>query len=574
MYSFCKLESLETWGNWWLMENDDEGTTVLLMKEEFFDDPGFSDRFTKQVSFLRSQIYQVKKEEIRPHINSFFEACFQIRRKEDEQLQMLISYFDLLNEYVQQYKCLTTLENIQTKFSEGNIKERLLATYPIRTKLVYAQTKNFSFTLKKALGQIDASKKKFIEPLIVAKSYLISLYNQHLDGRISLNDRQLSRCLTSLAYSYAQLSRWSETMYYLDLSDKTQSNTVNSDFLRAVNLEAVKNNTCSDYNGQLLLAIIDSCSKSKRQKGIFPEMVSTLDNIEKKQRIALKENNIPISKLRKHKKGTVKDFAKYGEYVQFCLNNRLFLTEHSFYCSCKRSTRDDIEIRTSHEHTRIPWVDQFSTLLEIMIYDFLIARKNFFDSLNGTKLIGYHLGLLKRNQKQIGIKNSALKLAFKECYSILDKIAHGILQVLDIKPNDILHQHYKSKENPNWKPPKLDFLNMWDFPLITDEHFSTNIYLQPLYSISRDISNHRKSPLRDFKDLRNAIEHRYLLISDEDYRPNISGQNSILVIDRSAMIEKAKVLLVLTKSAIFSFTYLVRVQSISKAKGTREKEHF
>ena len=100
---------------------------------------------------------------------------------------------------------------------------------------------------------------------------------------------------------------------------------------------------------------------------------------------------------------------------------------------------------------------------------------------------------------------------------------------------------------------------MWDLELITDEHYLDNFYLVSLRSIAKDLDRSEYSALREFKFIRNKLEHDSLIIiHDEKLKGHFKETSSFLKKD---LIEKTLLLLMLTKSAMLTFTYFLRRQS-------------
>jgi hypothetical protein len=282
-----------------------------------------------------------------------------------------------------------------------------------------------------------------------------------------------------------------------------------------------------------------------------------LERIESECRKFLSKNKQPIKVLRNHKIQASETYNNLKNYKKFCAVNQLFLNEHSYFCNCKESTKDNLQIRTNHAHTQIEWVIQFQKLIDNLSIDFAIARYNYYCSLDGTKVSGF-------TNRIENIKNGLLKNSFKTLYSILDQIAHGVFQVMEIDFENKLKIKFPDEK----EKPKLYFLNMWDYGLFDEKHFIDNYYLISLYSITKDFDRSKFSALSEFKNIRNSMEHKIMHIVDES--ASNAFQNSDFIYKREVLLEKTKILMMLTKSAIYSFTYLIRRQSIYKAKEFKE----
>ena len=117
-------------------------------------------------------------------------------------------------------------------------------------------------------------------------------------------------------------------------------------------------------------------------------------------------------------------------------------------------------------------------------------------------------------------------------YSILDKIGNSILLLFGIEKDATLYFETLFANN-NIKKIMKD---------------KTNIHLTALYSLSNDL-NKEKGVFKDFKKIRNEMEHGYYPI-DTTNKSESEVANFTLR------------LLQLTRNAIFSFVFLTRTETI------------
>ena len=109
----------------------------------------------------------------------------------------------------------------------------------------------------------------------------------------------------------------------------------------------------------------------------------------------------------------------------------------------------------------------------------------------------------------------------------------------------------KVKRTSKRKTAKIYFLNMWDMGAIKDLHFYNNYYLTSLFSIAKDLDHSEFSALKDFKHIRNKLEHGSIKIFQGYRQPKRqTGKDQFYKKD---LVEKTLLLLMLTKSAIFTF---------------------
>jgi hypothetical protein len=525
---------------------------IYLIKDFFMED-GFKERLAKEFQTFRLKIHRSEREQVKAELNAFYLVCLDQIDNKDMILEVHLFMFELLNEYARKYNSVETLQNIISKIEKSGLKSELFGKHPYRSKYIYANTLFTLYDLKKIENKGDFSKEN-IEMLLKSKYYLLKIYSQFIDKKISINKNQLEACLVLLSGCLTQLSRWFDPIYYLNIAAKSQlTDNPNIDYVLALNLEALKEKTCLNYNGLLILKIIDKCNSVIKNSHGHVKQKSQLEELKKSCKLYLKESDQKITELRKHKNKTQKSFIKYNDYKKFCIENQLFLNEHSFFCNCDHSTRDNLKIKTNHGHTHMDWVKEFEDILDIISFDYINARHNYYKSLNNTKLDGYYNTGIKRSSTINNLKKSLLKNSFKLCYSILDQIAYGIIKALDVKYESILLSKYGEKS----KIPKLYFLNMWDEPLFSDEQFNANFYLISLYSIAKDLDRTEYSALSDFKLIRNSMEHRILHITNDE----INGKKYPDTYSKDELTRKTELLLILTKSCIYTFTNLIRRQS-------------
>lgn len=242
-----------------------------------------------------------------------------------------------------------------------------------------------------------------------------------------------------------------------------------------------------------------------------------------------------------------------NSYLKFCKSNNLILNEHAFYCNCSQSLKDNLKIETRHKHTKIDWVKRYEDILQMLIKNFAYARRNYFNSLDDTTNNSCNQEFTLNEED---IKKEHLKSAFGDCYRILDKIAMAVLDALDINYKNI----FKENDIKN----NVTFLNLWDFDdLFNIEFIELNPYLMTLYSIAKDLDRDKKiSAFTKFRGVRNSIEHKLFFITAKPQ----NNEKDIVYITKGELNNYCSVLLHLTKSAIFSFTYFIRKESISKAR--------
>lgn len=536
---------------------------VFIFPHDFFIEPNFVSRLKDELAVIRQRIRLEEKEQVKKYINAFYFACIDTIKDENIRLEIHLSFLELLNTYAHQYDSEQTYKNIIDKFEQPDFKHKVFAKFSVRAKIVYAETLFMYYNLIKFEEPLFSKEKT--ELLIKAKSYLWKIYIQHIERKKVLDEQHLSHCLTLLSGSLTELSRWFEPLYYLNIAKAHLPQNPNIEYLRAFLLEAIKLKTGLSFNGLLILKIIDSCIEVIKFPHIRKEQKDQLIELERLCRKFLFEKKMPIKKLREHKLKSKQFYNSLNPFKKFCLDNQLFLNEHSFFCNCTKSTRDNIRIQTKFKTKNEEWTEQFEGLIDILVSDFIVARHNYYYSQEDVLAPSLRINTIKRPNAKEGVNNALLKNAFKTFYSLLDQIAFGILKVFDID--------YKSKLKELYPETSLKtnvyFLNLWDFNFFDDEHFANNFYLTSLYSIAQDLNKSDYAALTEFKALRNAMEHKIFRIVPSIDTNSIRNKDE-MVCTKEELLEKAKILMMLTKSAIYSFVYLIRKEAKYREKGNND----
>ena len=535
-----------------LLENIEK---VYLIPVDFFQEQGFIDRFTTQLAHFRAQMRQgAPKQSIQDELNAFFFACMKSSIHDDLKVEAQILFYGTLNFYAQQYRSVQTFKNIVAGFESEDLKPKFFSKFPTKAKMTYAETLFQYYSIIKTDEPLFSFEKT--ELLIQAKYYLWKIYIHHIEGKSKLNNLDLSHCLTILSMCLGELSRWFEPLYYLSEAKSYLKNNPNVSYSKALILETVKEKTCLNFNGTLILAIIDSCREAIKRPTILPQQKEQLQAMESKNRMFLLAQKQSIKKIRSHKSKVDNSYRKYKAYRKFCIDGQLFLNEHAFFCNCSKATLDDLKVETRHPHTSIDWVEPFEDFIDVLVADFAVARQNYYYSLDGVNVPNIIGKKYSRHQADDFVKSALLKNSFRTFYSLLDQISYGIFSAFGIDTDEALKIKFPDAD----RQPKLYFLNMWDFELLNDKLFSDNFYLISLYSISRDLNNSKFAALKDFKAIRNAMEHKLFFIRSKG-AANIELGKGTTSYTKEELSEKCKILMLLTKSAIFSFVYLIRKQS-------------
>jgi len=285
-----------------------------------------------------------------------------------------------------------------------------------------------------------------------------------------------------------------------------------------------------------------------RAKQAFEEELQIIES-----RFKDKEDLKRILTHRNYDSAGLSEFEKY--YLEYCLQEKLFLNFHVHEDNCEASIVDPIFI---HLITKIEDNDTFYQLakhINQIKEDYAIARlllvqsqykRQDFDSISKRTSFANTM-----DYSQFNLYNGLLKSAFKEAYNILDKIAVFI--------ND----YYKL----GIVEEKIYFTSIWYCnyckKMSDDILHSKNISLYALYDIYQDF---KSGYYKKIKDIRNSLVHRRLVIFDsmpthqnkKDDKHNV-GYNE--------MLRETNNLLRLTKSAIIYLINFVNIEENKKRTG-------
>lgn len=504
---------------------------------------------------FRASFSKFPKEEIGKLINDYYSNLLDdYQGDKNTQDTLFLHYFELLNYYGQAYSSQKTFDNLIIEYNKPRIKQDLCTRERARAMLVISRTYLFYYQLLKSQSD-DKIKlnRSFVKPLLEAKKRLTKLYTDSIDSKISLNEGQLVYCFENLGICYADLSRWYESLYYLNKGIILDSKNINLLSTKSLVLDRLRDTTCQGYSGQLLYQILLAIEEPKKfpyYPDVYKESIKELEkNINKE----IEDSHLKISDLEKELEKVSNDEKSLKNYMKFISDNQLFLSEHSDYCKCRRGMKDNLKIRSTHEHTFIDYVKPFEVVLESIKYDFSEARFKFYNSLNETEVKGYYLRNLNSGEDfTTRIKESMLKDSLKMCLSIFDTIAIAILEALKVDYELINKNKFNGRN-------KVYFTNIFDDYISEDLH-KKNIYLNPLFSICEDLKD-TKAGHRDLKDLRNAIEHGVFVFEEHSKDGLPFNKKNCTVISKKVLEEKTRILLVLTKSLILTYTYFIRRES-------------
>lgn len=291
----------------------------------------------------------------------------------------------------------------------------------------------------------------------------------------------------------------------------------------------------------------------------------------------LRDLNFDFSQVEHELEETSKEAEQHSEYRHFCIDNFLALSEHALYCNCVGARSDDLSIPPRGH----PISGEFVPLMELYLNriksEFALARYLFYQSTTASNTevdtINSEVNFTELFEKEaIGLRGEMLRISFRLCFGILDKIAHGICDLFDLadKNENIYFERF-------WKPRGKNLTekqsSRW-----TKINKLKNFPLFALYSQATDL-NTSNGEWGIFKEWRNALEHEMVILTTKDTFSTKQYQflevdDTAVTIEYENFVQKTLHLLQLTCSAIFNYTFCVRIEGIKhlEKNGSRGKK--
>lgn len=237
----------------------------------------------------------------------------------------------------------------------------------------------------------------------------------------------------------------------------------------------------------------------------FKEILSQLETIIKKEEL---EN---IQDLKSFSIGTTE---QEREYRKWCLKNQLFINPLNDITNENIAGHDCLHLPTMTLKCDQPPI--YQTIFNQIKQEFVSARHLLYSGINERELHysdKENLQLDTLDYAVYSYSSEKVKIAFRICYSIFDKIGYLL--------NDYL--------NLGFKPEKVTFRNIWSlYDKQTKSHKlnpkviqTQNWALRGLYWLSRDLfekneefSSNIEPEARELAQIRNFIEHKSFKIID------------------------------------------------------------
>jgi len=254
------------------------------------------------------------------------------------------------------------------------------------------------------------------------------------------------------------------------------------------------------------------------------------------------------------------EYAQQTDFRKFCIDRRLALSEHSLYCRCAGSTRDNLTIPTVDGITG-EFVVPMEAVLNRLKSEFSFCRRQYFEYLHHPADENLqHESCFSEllNHELLGLQVEKLRTSFRACFGILDKIAEAVCELHALHPPKG-HIYFESFWQLD-RPGRLEQFDAVKSP-----------GLLALHSIATDLSSMDGGEWAFFKKWRNALEHGALVLQPEgatDVWGSFKERPDLILVSEKDFVYHLEHLLRLTRSAIFSFVFLVREHGLRLKEST------
>lgn len=432
---------------------------------------------------------------------------------------------------------------------ESNEKEILDV---IEADLFYYNLSNAKTNL---LPERNPFKQSFetIEKLVELKTYLwksLKLSNQRV-GTYS------PETMVNLGNALKQQFRVSEALHCYDTVNELNLDIPQAWINRSESLMLL-NTISSSYSIQMLIQVKKGYENILQSPQIPPQWLPHYQELiethsEKINKICSDENIKPDPD---DEVKTQEEYDKFSNYRKFCLSNNLTLSEHSLYCKCIGSDRDNLTIPTTSGVVG-DFIIPMEMILNRLKSEFSFSRRLYFEYLSHeTPDELQHESCFSEllNDEILGLDVEKLRTAFRLCFGILDKIGVGICELFDLYPAN----------------GQVYFQSFWQLDRDGRRDKFEKIKtpgLLALYSIATDLNDRKFGELAFYKDWRNSLEHNFVVVHKHDVPSDLYNSYSfiddITFIKEADFIEHLEQLLQLTRSAIFSFVFMVREKGLT-----------
>lgn len=356
--------------------------------------------------------------------------------------------------------------------------------------------------------------------------------------------------MVNLANALKRQYRISESMDYYEQAISIDDSIPQAWVNRSEALELL-NELSTTYTYKMIKEVVRGYECAIKSGKCIPSWITTYQRKIKYNEDILSESC--IEDINTDERLTRREYDALSDYQRFCIDNNLMLSVHSLYCNCYASSKDNITIATTEEGVFGDFIVPMEMVLNRLKAEYSLARKMFFEYKVGSEFFDedsetcyselYNGEILYENVEK-------LRIAFRSCFGVLDKIAVALCKLFDLKPDRghiYFHNFWQVRDEK--RKDKINKIN--------------NKGLFGLFSISMDL-NDKNGELAFFRDWRNDLEHKLLVIHEEDMLTDL--YKSYDFFDEVKFIEKEKFeqhllqLMKIVKSAIILFVFTIRIE--------------
>lgn len=413
------------------------------------------------------------------------------------------------------------------------------------------------------LANIDQTKSPqyklaSIERLTESKDY----YWRAIRVRGS-HERDWPEVMINLANTLDECSRTPEALYWYDEAIRIAPAHPMAHGNRAQSLIWL-NQLTAQFSINLLGQVHRGLTTALASQSIPPPSRPLWENYLRQTNQFLRRNGYPDINVLYEGIQHEQEETAHTHYQKFCMANGLVLSEHSIYCHCAHDTHDGISIPKSASPIAGDFVPRMELLLNRLKSEFALARCLLYQSYptkhrrwNTEQFESALTDLL--DAEEIGIKAEMLRTSFRLCFGILDRIAHGICDLLDLAdPSEPIFFH-SFWRRPGGKSEKQR--DRWD-----KLNRECTPSLVALYSQATDL-NIKNGQWGHLKDWRDKLEHELLFLVEDgrDLGPllqRILGFKEPLQIPASTFRNETLQLLRFAAAGILNFALFVRQKAL------------
>jgi hypothetical protein len=418
---------------------------------------------------------------------------------------------------------------------------------------------------KHGLGRVFYDKNRGVHPINVVKEKLqepIKLYWLAYKAIGDKEENLLFKVLINLSNALVYTCRIVEALQLLDMVLRIKPDFPEALISRGDNLDYLSKVSNCSITTSLYVNIFQSYDRGIKTNVLPPSILNRSLEHSKQALNLIQEHGFSINDVQKEISDSEKEFNDHSIFRKYCITNFLTLNEHSIYCNCSATRKDDLQIGVRHGMFKGKIVPELELLLNRIKSEFALSRWLYFKSLQAESEVEFDILFSELLDGEIINSQSEMqRTSFRLCYGILDKIALGICKLYGLDNN------------------RIHFETFWDEKK-RKEQFNQikNIHLNALYSIACDL-NTTTGELKHFKKWRNDLEHNLLVLKDTskpefDVLKLFKDEDFVTIVDAEDFKNKTLHLMQLTRAAIFSFVFCVRLQTIHHRVEGNEKNSF